>query len=84
MLQAQPLESFKSARRVPDRLRGDMRVARGRAQLGVTKQNLDHPHIRPSLQQMGRKAVTQVVQSGGLVDSHQMFGVIEGPVQLPR
>ena len=48
-----------------------MGIARRRAQLGVTEQNLDHADVRTSLQQMRGKAVPQGMQRGWLsfVDS---------------
>ena len=62
VLDVQPLERFEWAGRIPDSLGGDMGIARRRAQLGVTEQNLDHADVRASLQQMRGKAVSQGMQ----------------------
>lgn len=53
----QLLEPLEGAGRIADCLRGDMGIARRRAQLGMAEQNLDHPNIRVCLQKMGRKTV---------------------------
>ena len=39
------------------RASGNLGVQRGRLELGVAKQHLDHPHIDAVFQQMGRKAI---------------------------
>ena len=62
----QCFERFKRAGCVPVGFCGNMCIAGCRAQLGVTKQDLDHPHIDVRLQQMRGKAVAQGMQSGWL------------------
>ena len=59
VLDVQPFERFEWAGRIPDRLGGDMGIARRRAQLGMTEQNLDHADVRTSLEQMRGKAMAQ-------------------------
>ena len=80
----QRLEGFEGAGRVTDRLGGNMGVARGRAQLGMAEQHLDHPHINVGLQQMCREAVPQRMQGGRLGKPNEVLGRIESPAQLPR
>lgn len=46
----------------------NMRVARCRAELGMSQEHLNHPHVRSGLKQMRCKAVAQGVQSSGFVD----------------
>ena len=65
-LYGQLLERFKWARRVTDRLGGDMGIARCCTQFGVTKQHLNDPNIRPRFQQVRGKAVPQGMQRGWL------------------
>jgi hypothetical protein len=79
----QRLEGFEGAGCVTDRLGGNVGVARGRAQLGMAEQQLDHPHINVGLQQMCREAVPQRMQGGRLGKPNEVLGRIESPAQLP-
>ena len=74
VLDVQPLQRFEWAGRIPDRLGGDMGIARRRAQLGVAEQHLDHPDVNVCLQQVRGKAVPQRVQSCGLGNTYQVLG----------
>lgn len=55
----QILEPFERADGVLDRLGGDGCIASGRGELGMPQQDLDHPHVGPSFQQMRGEAVAQ-------------------------
>ena len=57
-LEAEPVER---ARRVADRVGGDLGVARRRRQAGVAEQDLDDADVGPALEQMGGEAVAQRV-----------------------
>ena len=52
-------QAIQRAHDVPDGVGGDARVERGRVELGVSQQNLDHPDIDVLLKQVGCKAVPQ-------------------------
>src|SRR6266536_1221833 len=56
--QAEPIER---ARRVADRFGGDPGVARCAREAGMSEQDLDDAHVRPTLQEMGREGVAQRV-----------------------
>ena len=54
--------SLQRARHLADRVGGDARVERGRLELGVPEQNLDHPNIDVLFEQVGREAMAQGVR----------------------
>src|SRR6201997_1280537 len=66
---------------VADRADGDAGVERGRLELGVAEQHLDHANIDALFDQVGRKAVPQRVRRNALGDSSQVFGGGEGGVE---
>ena len=56
---------------VADRADGDAGVERGRLQLRVTQQDLDHANVDALLKQMGGKAVPQGMRRHALGDSQR-------------
>src|SRR5271166_4587355 len=67
---------------VADRVDGDAGVERGRLQLGVPEQHLDHANIDALLEQMCGEAVPQGMRRDALGDSGQVFGGGDGAVEL--
>ena len=55
-------QAVERALRRPDRIGGDLRVARRRRQIVVPEQNLDDPDVGSVLEKMRREAVAQRVQ----------------------
>jgi len=68
-LQTSAGQAIQRAHDVPDGVGGDARVKRGRIELGVTQQNLDHADIDVLLQQVRCKAVPQRMRVTRLVIS---------------
>src|SRR5258708_5013761 len=67
-----------------DRLGGDARVERRGVELGMTKQDLDHPDIDVLFQKMGGEAVPQGVERHALVDLGSIGRGMAGAVELAR
>src|SRR6202022_2199449 len=67
-VEAEPLQR---AFDVADRVDGDAGVERGRLQLGVSEQDLDHANVDVLFEQMRREAVPQRVRRHALGDSRQ-------------
>src|SRR5258707_11731791 len=76
---AQPLER---ALDLADGADGDARIERGRLELGVAKQDLDHANIDVLLEQMGGEAVPQGVRRHALGDTRQARGGVHGAPKL--
>src|SRR5580658_6211315 len=76
---AQPLQR---ALDVADRVEGDAGVERGRLELGVSEQHLDHADVDVLLEQMGGEAVPQGVWRHALGDARQVLGGGDGAVEL--
>ena len=55
-------QQIKRTGHIPDRLAGDLCIDRRGLQLGMPQQHLDHPYVRPTLQEMGGKAVPERVR----------------------
>ena len=70
------------ARDVADRGDGDAGVERGRLQLGVSEQHLDHANIDVLLEQMRGEAMPQRMGRHALRDSRQILGGVHGAVEL--
>ena len=68
----------------PMRLDGDAGVERGRIELLVPEQHLDHADIDLLLEQMGGEAVPQRVQGDALVDRGRLSRGVAGAVELAR
>jgi hypothetical protein len=62
-------EAVERAHYLADGVGGDAGVKRRGVELGVPKQNLDHPNIDVLLEQMGRESMTQSVWRHSLVIS---------------
>ena len=56
----------------PDRMSGDLRVARRRRQVVVAEQNLNDPDVGSVLQKMRREAVAQRVQGDPLGQARRL------------
>ena len=72
---AQP---FQRALDVADRVDGDAGVERGRLQLGVAEQHLDHADVDVLLEQMGGEAVAQRVRRDPLGDPGRLRRGVDG------
>ena len=72
---AQPLQR---ALDVADRVDGDAGVERGRLQLGVSEQHLDHANVDVLLEQMGGEAVAQRVRRDALGDPGRLRRGVDG------
>src|SRR5262245_59136312 len=73
---------LERAHDVLDRLGGHPRIERGRVELGVTEQDLDHPDIDVLLQQMGGEAVAERVWRHILLDPGRLCGGTAGAIEL--
>src|ERR1700722_613857 len=67
-----------------DRVGGDASVERGRIELGVTQENLDHADVDVLLEQMRGEAVPQSMWCYPLVDLRHLRGRVNGAVDLAR
>src|SRR6516164_3730185 len=67
---------------VADRVDGDAGVERGRLELGVAEQHLDHANIDALFEQVGGKAVPQRMGRNALGDAREGLGGGDGPVEL--
>ena len=76
---AQPLER---ALDLADGTDGDARIERGRLELGVAEQYLDHANIDVLLEQMCGEAVSQGVRRHALGDTRQARGGVHGAPKL--
>src|SRR5580658_5954475 len=72
---AQP---FQRALDVADGVDGDAGIERGRLQLGVSEQHLDHADVDVLLEQVGGEAVPQGVWRHALGDACQILGGGDG------
>jgi hypothetical protein len=68
-VEAQPLQGTRD---VADRVDGDAGVERGRLQLGVAEQHLDHPDVDVLFEQMGGEAMTQGVRRDAFGDPRRL------------
>ena len=62
-------QTIKRAHDVPDGVGGDARIQRGRVELGVSQQNLDHPDIDVLFEEVGGEAVPERMRRNALVIS---------------
>src|SRR5215475_14493067 len=62
LLGCQPRETIERAHDSADRVGGDLRVKRGRLNLGMPEQNLNQTDISLRFEQVGGKAVAQCVR----------------------
>jgi hypothetical protein len=76
---AQPL---KRALDVADGIDGDAGIERGRLELGVAEQDLNHANIDVLLEQVGGEAVPQGVRRDALGDARQARGGVDGAPKL--
>ena len=77
-------EAIERAHDLADGLGGDAGVERRGVELGVPKQDLDHPNIDVLLEQMRRKAVTQGVRGHPLADLGHVGRGMAGARELAR
>src|SRR5262250_919504 len=68
----------------PQRGAGDVAVVRRGIQLLVTQQHLDHPDVHLLLQEVGRKAMPQCVQTDALAYAGGLLGGVKSAIQLAR
>src|SRR5208337_4083617 len=61
-------QAIQRAHNVPDGVGGNARVERGRVELGVAQQNLDHANVDVLLEQVRCKAVPQSMRGDALGD----------------
>src|ERR1700751_6312531 len=80
----QRCEPIERARDRADHVGGDLRVERGRIQLGMSEQNLDKTHIGFLLEQVGGKAMAQGMRRHPLLDLGPAGGGMNGARELPR
>eukprot|EP01137_Pigoraptor_chileana_P001308 Opistho-2@38752 len=66
-----------------DRSRRHLGIERGRLQLAVAKQDLDHADIDVLLEQMRREAMAQGVRADALADAGDLGGFLNRAMQLP-
>ena len=55
-------QAVEWARRRPDRVRSDLRIARSRRQIVMTEQNLNDPDVGSAFQEVRRETMAQGVQ----------------------
>ena len=77
-------QAIERALRRPDRMGGDLRVARCRRQIIVPEQDLDDPDIGSVLEKMRREAVAQRVQRDALGQARSLHRRPAGGVQHGR
>src|SRR5262245_3040098 len=77
-------DALQRAHDLADRLGCDAGVERGGVELGMTEQNLDHPHIDVLLKQVSSKAMPQRVQRNALVDLGHLGGGVTNAIELAR
>src|SRR3974390_2134076 len=78
-VEAEPLER---ALDVADRADRHAGVERGRLQLGVAEQHLDHANVGALFEQVGGKAMPQRMRRHALGDARQILGGGDGAVEL--
>src|SRR5271165_132469 len=69
---------------IADRADGDAGVERGRLELRMAQQHLDHANIDALFEQVGGEAVPQGMRRHALADAGQVFGDGHGAVDLTR
>ena len=74
-------QAIERALRRPDRMGGDLRIARRRRQIIVPEQDLDDPDVGSVLQKMHREAVAQRVQRDALGEASRLRRRPAGGVQ---
>src|SRR5260370_42621339 len=84
LLGYQRRETIERAHDRADHVGGDMRVERGRLQLGMPEQNLDKTHIGFLLEQVGGKAVPQGVRRYRLLELCHLGGWLNRPIEMTR
>src|SRR5207344_531321 len=77
-------QRFERTLNLSDGIDRHPRVARGRVDVAMAEQVLDHPHINALLEEVRGKAMPQCVWTDGLVETGIVGGLAKGPLHGTR